>query len=57
MSANNHTAAGEHAGTPNHPDGHGADHRTATRCRAHPQVAAGLSGGGASADPRSVDRH
>jgi hypothetical protein len=29
-----HIAIREHASTPNHPDGHGEDRRTATKCRA-----------------------
>jgi hypothetical protein len=52
-----HIATREHASTPNHPDGHGEDRRTATKCRAPSRAVAGLSGGAASVYPHLEDQH
>jgi hypothetical protein len=50
-----HIAAREHSGTPNHPNCHGMDHRTATSYRAPPLARASLSGGEADTDPRPAN--
>jgi hypothetical protein len=51
-----YVGTGEHSGTPDHPDGHGADHGPLARDGAPTHPTTSLSGGAKSMDPRSADR-